>query len=127
MANIVTIIGLEKIGLMKAGDDVARKIFESLEAEHLRLLDGDVVVVSQKIVSKAEGLEVDISTVKPSARARNISLRTKKDARLIELILKDSKKVLRRPTSFGCSNPKRHGMFECWCRQIKRERTLRSR
>ena len=95
MANIVTIIGLEKIGLMKAGDDVARKIFESLEAEHLRLLDGDVVVVSQKIVSKAEGLEVDISTVKPSAKARNISLRTKKDARLIELILKDSKKVLR--------------------------------
>ena len=58
-------------------------------------MDDDVVVVSQKMVSKADGLLVDISTVKPSRRAIQVSKRTKKDPRLIELILRDSAKVVR--------------------------------
>ncbi len=95
MARTVSIIGLEKIGFVKSGEDVARAIFTALQAEGLQLADDDVVVVSQKIVSKAEKLEVDISSIKPSARARLISRRTKKDPRLIELILTDSQRVLR--------------------------------
>lgn len=91
----VSVIGLEKIGLVKPGDDVARLILDSVKVEGQKLMDDDVVVVSQKIVSKADGLLVDISTVKPSRRAVSISKRTRKDERLIEIILRDSVKVLR--------------------------------
>lgn len=95
MARSVSIIGLEKIGLLKTGDDVGRAIFDAVGEENLELIDGDVVVVSQKIVSKAEGLEVDISTISPSRKARALSGKIRKDARLVELILKDSQRVLR--------------------------------
>lgn len=91
----VSIFGLEKVGLIKAGDDVGQAIFDALQAENLQLADNDVVVVSQKIVSKAENLEVDISGIKPSAKARALARKSKKDPRLIELILKDSRRVLR--------------------------------
>ncbi len=95
MARMVSIFGLEKIGLVKPGDDVGQVIFDALELENLQLADEDVVVVSQKIVSKAENLEVDISLIKPSAKARTLSRKTGKDARLVELILKDSHRILR--------------------------------
>ena len=95
MARTISVIGLEKIGLVKPGDDVALLILDALKIEGQELMDGDVVVVSQKIVSKADGLLVDISSIKPSRRAISISKRTKKDPRLVELILRDSRKVLR--------------------------------
>ncbi len=95
MTRTVSIIGLERIRLVKPGDDVGQVIFNALELENLQLADEDVVVVSQKIVSKAENLEVDISVIKPSAKARALSRKTGKDARLIELILQDSQRILR--------------------------------
>ena len=95
MARTITIIGLENIGLVKPGDDVAKMIIDAGLAEAVGLMDGDVVVVSQKIISKADGLLVDIGTLKPSARAKLIARRTKKDPRLMELVLKDSVRVLR--------------------------------
>jgi coenzyme F420-0:L-glutamate ligase/coenzyme F420-1:gamma-L-glutamate ligase len=94
LARAVTIIGLERIGLVKPGDNVARLLIGAISAEALELMDGDVVVVSQKIISKAEGLIVDISNLKPSSRAKSIAKRTKKDPRLVELIKKDSAKIL---------------------------------
>ncbi len=95
MSKMVSIIGLDKIGIVKAGDEIGQAIFNAMELDDLRLADEDVVVISQKIVSKAENLEVDISSIRPSARARALSRKTKKDARLIELILRDSERVLR--------------------------------
>lgn len=95
MANTVSIIGLDKIPLVKPGDDVAQLIFDALTADGLELFDGDVLVISQKIVSKADGLLVDISSIKAGARARALGKRTRKDARLIQLILRDSAKLLR--------------------------------
>jgi len=86
---------LENIGLVKSGDDVAKLIFEAATAEGFALIDGDVVVVSQKIISKADGLLVDIESLRPSAKAQLLAKRTKKDPRLVELVLKDSGKVLR--------------------------------
>jgi len=91
----VSVIGLESIGLVKPDDDVAEAIFHASEREKVDLIDDDVIVVSQKIVSKADGLLVDISSIRPRARPRSLSRPTKKDARLIELILKDSAQVLR--------------------------------
>jgi coenzyme F420-0:L-glutamate ligase/coenzyme F420-1:gamma-L-glutamate ligase len=95
LARSISVIGLERIGLVKPGDDLPGLILDAVRAENLELIDGDIIVVSQKIVSKAEGLLVDISTVKPSRRAINFSRRTTKDPRLVELILRDSKKVVR--------------------------------
>lgn len=95
MARVVSIIGLETIGLVAPGDDVSQLIFDSIHRESLEFVEGDVVVVSQKIVSKAENLELDISKIKPSKRARSISQKTGKVAGLIELILRDSQRVLR--------------------------------
>jgi coenzyme F420-0:L-glutamate ligase / coenzyme F420-1:gamma-L-glutamate ligase len=95
LARTVTVYGLEKIPLVKPGDDAAQLIIGSMRAEALELKDGDVVVVSQKIVSKAEGLLVDISDIEPGRRSKVISKHTNKDPRLIELILRDSAKVVR--------------------------------
>lgn len=95
MARAVTAIGLERVGLVKPGDNVAKLLFGAISAEGLELKDGDVVVVSQKIISKAQGLLVDLSTVNASAKAKSIAKRTRKDPRLIELVMKDSKKILR--------------------------------
>jgi coenzyme F420-0:L-glutamate ligase/coenzyme F420-1:gamma-L-glutamate ligase len=86
---------LEHIGLVKKGDDIAKLIVNSIRDDGLTLEDGDVIVVSQKIISKADGLTVDLSTIKPSKRAKQIAKRSRKDPRLIELILKDSSKLLR--------------------------------
>jgi coenzyme F420-0:L-glutamate ligase/coenzyme F420-1:gamma-L-glutamate ligase len=95
MATATTIIGLDRIGLIKPGDDLAKIIVDSVTAENFQFYDNDVIVVSQKIVSKAEGQLLDIETIKPSARATALSKKTKKDPRVIELILRDSAKVLR--------------------------------
>lgn len=95
MARTVSIIGLDKLPLIKPGDDVAQHIFDAVKADGLELLEGDVVVISQKIISKAQGLLVDISGIKAGSRARALTKRTRKDPRLIQLILRDSAKVLR--------------------------------
>jgi coenzyme F420-0:L-glutamate ligase/coenzyme F420-1:gamma-L-glutamate ligase len=80
---------------VETGDDLPQLILNAAKAESLELADGDLIVVSQKIVSKADGLLVDISKIKPTRRAKAISNRTGKDAGLTELILWDSKKILR--------------------------------
>ncbi len=95
LARTVTVIGLERISLVKPGDNVAKLLIDALSAEGLELKDGDIIVVSQKIISKAQGLLVDLSSVNASPKAKSLAKRTKKDPRLVELIMKDSKKLLR--------------------------------
>ena len=94
----LTIFGLEKLGLIKPGDNVPQRIFEKAKEEGFALADGDLVVISQKIVSKANGLLVDTSGIKPGRKAMALAKRTKKDPRVIELILQDSTAVLRADT-----------------------------
>jgi coenzyme F420-0:L-glutamate ligase/coenzyme F420-1:gamma-L-glutamate ligase len=98
VAKVVSIIGLNKISIVKPGDDVAQLIFEKAKEEDITLADGDLVVISQKIVSKAKGLLVDTSESKPGQKAKALAKRTKKDPRVIELILQDSADVLRADT-----------------------------
>lgn len=95
MAHVISIIGLTNIGLIQAGDNLSRIIFDAARLERVELVDDDVIVVSQKIVSKAEGELVDISSIKPSVKAKTIAKRTKKSPKLIQLILRDSAKILR--------------------------------
>jgi len=94
MRNL-TIFGLNNIGEIKQGVDVAELIFEKARQQNLLLSDGDLVVISQKIVSKADGLLVDVAALRPSRRAKRLARITKKDPRVVELILRDSSKVLR--------------------------------
>lgn len=94
----LTIFGLEQIGSIRPGDNVAQLIFENAKEEGVILTDGDLIVISQKIVSKANGLLVDTSGTKPRQKAKALAKRTKKDPRVIELILQDSKAVLRADT-----------------------------
>jgi len=91
----LTIYGLDNIGLVAPGDDIARMICEKAAAAGLALEDGDLVVISQKVISKAQGLLIDASTVVPSRRAKALAKRTKKDPRVVEIILRDSAAVLR--------------------------------
>ena len=75
------------------GDDLAAIILDRLGAE--ALADDDVVVLAHKIVSKAEGRVVDLGTVAPSPRAIELAGETEKDARIVELILAESARIVR--------------------------------
>jgi coenzyme F420-0:L-glutamate ligase/coenzyme F420-1:gamma-L-glutamate ligase len=78
-----------------AGDDLALLTCAAVRARGIEVQDGDVFVVAQKIVSKAEDRYVDLASVVPSARAREVAGITRKDARLVEVILGESVRVVR--------------------------------
>jgi len=77
------------------GDDLAGLILESFAGVGISLRAGDVLVLAQKIVSKAEGRLVDLETVEPSAEARELASRVLKDPRMVELVLRESVRVVR--------------------------------
>jgi coenzyme F420-0:L-glutamate ligase/coenzyme F420-1:gamma-L-glutamate ligase len=83
------------IPMIAAGDDLAAIIVKALRDADLALAAGDVLVLAQKIVSKAEGRSVDLATVTPSPRAVALAEETGKDFRVVELILAESTEVLR--------------------------------
>jgi coenzyme F420-0:L-glutamate ligase/coenzyme F420-1:gamma-L-glutamate ligase len=86
---------LPDLPLIGAGDALAPLIGAALRTARLALQAGDVIVLAQKIVSKAEGRRVALASVTPSRRARALAQRTGKDPRLVELILRESRAVLR--------------------------------
>jgi coenzyme F420-0:L-glutamate ligase/coenzyme F420-1:gamma-L-glutamate ligase len=92
MLSLIPISGIPHI---HAGDDVAHILLEALERDGLTLQDGDVVAIAQKIVSKAEGRQVRLADVTPSAQAVALAAQVGKDARLVELILRESVAVSR--------------------------------
>lgn len=89
------LIGLSGLPLVARGDALAALISTALRVSGLQLLAGDILVLAQKIVSKAEGQRVALASVTPSRRARALAQRTGKDPRLVELILRESREVLR--------------------------------
>lgn len=80
---------------VRAGDDLAALIRDALARDALVLREGDAIVVAQKIVSKAEGRAVRLSTVVPGARAQALAATVRKDPRFVELVLAESTEVLR--------------------------------
>lgn len=83
------------------GDDLAEKLTSGLESQHLRLREGDVLVVKHKIVSKAEGRLVRLQDVRPSPAATAWSTQSGGDARLIELVLRESREVVKKKVIAG--------------------------
>jgi coenzyme F420-0:L-glutamate ligase / coenzyme F420-1:gamma-L-glutamate ligase len=91
----ITLIALPGIPAVRPGDDLARILGDALQAAAPERRRGDVLVVTHKIVSKAEGRYVSLAQIRPSPRARKLAAATGKDAALVEVILSESRDVLR--------------------------------
>lgn len=95
MAREIRIIGLEGLPEVTPGTDLAENIVGAARAQGIAFDDGDILVVTQKIVSKAEGRLVDVRTVTPTPFAHQIAAVQAKDARIVEVVLGETKRVVR--------------------------------
>ena len=91
----LSLFALPGIPMVQPGDDLALLIADGYAQAGEAAAPGDVLVVAQKIVSKSEGRQADLAAVEPGARARDLARRTGKDPRLVELILGESRRVVR--------------------------------
>lgn len=91
----LVITPLLDIPLIQKGDDLTQVILQSIERMQIILQNGDVFVFAQKVISKAEGRQVYLPDVTPSPEAEALAAETEKDPRLVEMIIRESKQVLR--------------------------------
>jgi coenzyme F420-0:L-glutamate ligase/coenzyme F420-1:gamma-L-glutamate ligase len=91
----LTITALAGIPRIRPGDDLAALLIAAIERTGLTPRAGDILVVAQKIVSKAEGRYLDLATLEPGRRAQELAALTGKDAHLVEAILSQSAEILR--------------------------------
>ena len=108
---VLRVIPVRIAGEIKFGDSLVKKLLSSLKHQRLRLVKGDILVVKHKIVSKAEGQIVELSAIKPSRSSREWAKRYKLDARVTELALSQSKRVVRHKRGIIITET-RHG-FVC--------------
>jgi coenzyme F420-0:L-glutamate ligase / coenzyme F420-1:gamma-L-glutamate ligase len=106
-------IPVEGIGEVRPGDDIAEMITAAVSAKRKRLLQGDVLVITHKIVSKAEGLIVPLASVRPTRSAQQWAEKYKLDPRVTQTALDESRRVVKRghgvtitetPHGFVCAN-----------------------
>ena len=95
MASEVSIKALAGIKLVEPGDDLGAITVAAFAANGLTPKERDVLVVAQKIVSKAEGRYVEVKGVEPSARSIALATELDKDPRFVEIVLSESKRVVR--------------------------------
>lgn len=94
MASL-TLTAIEGLPVVKPGDDLAMLLGKGLERCGVRLQDGDIIAVCQKIVSKAEGRMIDLNTIEPGQFAKNYAARWDKDPRAVELVLRQTSRIVR--------------------------------
>jgi coenzyme F420-0:L-glutamate ligase/coenzyme F420-1:gamma-L-glutamate ligase len=92
----VTLTPIADLPLIRPSDDLAGLLIAACEKNALAPADGDIWVLAQKVVSKAEGRYVDLTKVRPSARAQDLAHEIDKDPRLVEVILGESRRVVRK-------------------------------
>lgn len=95
MSKELRIIPITGIGDISPGSDLGLIIYEAMRAQDLELLQGDVLIVTQKIVSKAEGNVVNLDEVHPSEFARFLATESNKDAPYIEVVLRETRRIVR--------------------------------
>ncbi len=105
-----TVIGITGIPQVAPGMDLAQLILEAAEAQGTPAQDNDILVVTQKIVSKAEGQLVDLATVTPSALAEQWASDYDRDPRMIEVALRDSRRISRMDRGVLVTET-RHGFY----------------
>ncbi|MDH7477722.1 MAG: coenzyme F420-0:L-glutamate ligase [Candidatus Bathyarchaeota archaeon] len=93
--NIVQIIGIEGLPIIKAGDNLAELICDAAERQKTPIQNGDIIVVTHVIVSRAEGKIVNLDDITPSAFAKGIAEECGKDPALVEVVLRESKSMVR--------------------------------
>ena len=112
MTSKLELIGLDGIPEVSPGDDLPAFIAQALHAADIGLSEDDVLVVTQKVVSKAEGRVVALASVQPSPRAREWATRWGKDPRQVELVLQESAQIVRMAEGGLIIGRTRHG-FVC--------------
>ena len=110
MTARIELIGLDGIPEVAAGADLAALIAEAAQRSSLELADADVLVVTQKIVSKAEGRLVELAFVQPSEMARSWAERWGKDPRQVEIVLRESASIVRMAPGGLIISRTRHGL-----------------
>ena len=93
---VVTLRPIPGIPLVRPRDDLAELLILACERQAISPKGGDILVLAQKVVSKAEARYIDLATVVPSARAQSLAAEVEKDPRLVEVILGESRRVVRR-------------------------------
>jgi coenzyme F420-0:L-glutamate ligase/coenzyme F420-1:gamma-L-glutamate ligase len=93
--DVVKIIAVEGLPLVVEGDDLAELISSAAVKQGTPIQENDVIVVTHVVVSKAEGNVVNLDTVIPSEQARAIALKTGKDPAMVEVVLRETKDVIR--------------------------------
>lgn len=94
--NGFSVVPIPGMPMVEAGDDLTGQILQAVASNGLDLVDGDIVCIAQKVISKAEGQLVPLADITPSAHAIALAEETDKDPRLVELILRESTEVLRK-------------------------------
>lgn len=103
-------IGLNNLPLIKEGDELEKIIAKAIEEKGIKLEDGDIIVVTEKIVSKAEGRVIELNKIKASKKAQELAEKTGKDPRLVELMLREFKEVIKIGENFIIGETK-HGFI----------------
>jgi coenzyme F420-0:L-glutamate ligase/coenzyme F420-1:gamma-L-glutamate ligase len=93
--DIIKIIAVENLPLIKDGDNLAELISNAAEKQGPPLVENDIIVVTHVVVSKAEGNIIDLDKVIPSERAKELALETNKEPALVEVILRETKEIVR--------------------------------
>ena len=95
MYPLISIIGVKGIGEVRKGEKLGFLINDALNKQGIKMMNNDIIVVTSKVVSKAENMLISLNTVTPSKFATNISKMLKKDPRFVEAILNESKRIVR--------------------------------
>ena len=89
------ILPITGIGEISPGADLGALIYTAMQTQHLELQWSDILVVTQKIVSKAEGNVINLNDVQPSEFARSLAAESNKEAPYIEVVLRESRRIVR--------------------------------
>jgi coenzyme F420-0:L-glutamate ligase/coenzyme F420-1:gamma-L-glutamate ligase len=91
----LTLTSLNNIPIIRQDDNLADMLVDSLQSSKVELAGNDIIVIAQKIVSKAEGRMVNLASIQPSTQAVEIAEKAQKDPRVVELMLQESNEILR--------------------------------
>jgi coenzyme F420-0:L-glutamate ligase/coenzyme F420-1:gamma-L-glutamate ligase len=105
--KVVKIIAVENLPKIAEGNDIAKLIVDSTEKQNTPIEDKDVIVITHKIISKAEGNVVDLDDVLPSERAKELAMKTGKEPVFVEVVLRETREIVRvGPNSLITENKK---------------------
>lgn len=95
LEDSLSIFGVQGLPEICEGDDLAKLVVDALSLRNTSLEDGDIVIITSKVVSKSEGRVIDLGTIEPNVFAVRYALAWDKDPRVIEVVLNESKRIVR--------------------------------